>query len=465
MYARVTTFIPNLPFPKEISVEATITNGLPMTKIYGLSQGTSRALKDKLLSALKISGFKIPPRKVTVNLSSEISKECSFHEFPIAVAVLIASKQIKLDKAVYAFGSLSLNGEVVKTKGVYSFLEGISDSNQPGCTIFLNGDTAQAKILFPELIITPIRKLTELTSLGRTQPIVTKPSLPTQVRTIPPIDVPETLKRVLKIAMTGRHSLLIIGPPGSGKTTLARNLVNTLPRPDIEEIRHISKRSERNMTPLLKHKRPLIELNPVQLRSLKGLELEQIIYSAGGVLLLDELFEIGRISLQSVMQPLDSNHVYFKDGGVLSVDMQMIATANPCRCGYHSIDENRCKCSAYQIVQYQQRLSKPFLDRIDLIIKLTNQESSSMKKLKVHKLIPLENRLNFHREVTDLIDKMTDKARFYIDSAKEKGIFSLRDMERIVRLAFTISKIEKSGRINSNHILEAITLRQANREI
>ncbi len=486
-----------------VEVEVDISRGLPSFTIVGLPDAAVQESKERVRAAIKNSGYAFPMKRIVVNLApADLKKAGPSYDLPIAVGILLSSTQLVADVSQSLFlGELSLDGSLRHTNGI---LPMVDLAHQKGLDNIIVPDTdAQEASLVEGAKIIPFTSLTQLVGylIGEIPP----PEPKTEVLGAPPVAVmkqpildlahikgQEHVKRSLEVAAAGGHNVIMCGPPGSGKTLLARALPAILPPMTNREAIEVTKIY--SVSGLLPSDTPLIGSRPFRSPhytiSNAGLvggghwpKPGEISLSHRGVLFLDELPEFGHSLLEVLRQPLEDKTVTIsraRGRATFPANFMLVGAMNPCPCGFYDDPFRQCSCPPGMVSRYRKRISGPFLDRVDIFIevphidyeKLSDDrlgEASEKVQARVSAARSRQNKrfagtmLSCNTEMTPAevreFCKTEDDAQSLLKAAMKQLHLSARAFHRILKLALTIADLDNSDIIKANHIAEAIQYR------
>lgn len=483
-----------------VTTECYISNGLPGFDIVGLPDAAVKEARDRVRAAAKSSGLNFPVSRITVNLApANLKKSGTHYDLPILLSILCAAGSIRRPKSTSAFlGEVSLDGQIRPVSGVLPMAlaakaEGIQ-------TLFVPAQNAAEATLARGPAIIPVQSLRQLAEgLNGERILEEEPIWVPQNRQHPTLDFrdvlgQENVKRALEVAAAGSHNVLLIGPPGSGKSMLSKRLPSILPDMTWEESLEVSQIY--SIMGMLTPEEPLVTSRPFRSphHTISNAGLAgggsnprpgEISMAHKGVLFLDELPEFRKDTLDLMRQPLEDGSVTIsRISGMVTfpAEFMMVCAMNPCKCGWYGDPSGRCRCSPQAVENYRSRISGPMLDRIDIVVEvpavpfenLANRaeaEPSSAIKARVNEARKIQNQRFGNgsmcnarmgpQELRTYCQLDPVSTQLMKDAFETMGL-TARSYDRILKVARTVADLDHSPSITPMHIAEAIQYRAVN---
>ena len=492
-----------------IEIQTDISNGIPEFEIVGLPDTSVKEAKKRIEAAIKNSKIEFPNKKILINLApANVKKGGSSFDLAMSIGILIATNKIpkidinKLVRTIF-IGELSLDGKINRVNGILAMC---MEAKKLGIKrIILSKANANEASIVKELEIIPVENLRELVKYlnGEIYIQCMKNLTDTYLYNTRKYDMDflevrgqEEIKRALEITVAGGHNCLLIGSPGSGKSMMAKRLTTILPELNIDEAMEITKihsiSGELKRDGLILNRPFRMPHHTVTARTMIGggkiPKPGEVSLAHNGILFLDELTEFNRSILESLREPLENKEVIINrlNGNcIFPCNFMLVASMNPCPCGYFGDDEKECKCTPNEIHRYLNKVSGPLLDRIDIHVEVKRPKYEKINsKYKGLNSEQLRNRVNMAREIqrkrykkwgiysnAELTPRaiteycvLDTKAEMILKKAFINLKLSVRAYEKILKVARTIADLENKEKIEDKHIAEAILYRSLDRK-
>lgn len=482
----------------EVLLEVYISNGLPAFDVVGLPDAAVREARERVRAAIKNNGYRFPVSRMTVNLAPADKKKVgTLYDLPMFIGILAADGDIDEPGDDCAFiGELSLSGEL---RPVYGALPMAIAAARCGVKkLFVPADNAAEAAFADGISVYPVKNVDELLRLMRGEVNIepaAAPALDTLMEHMPDfseVKGQENVKRALEIAAAGGHNILIVGPPGAGKSMMAKRLPGILP--DMSRGEMIQSTEIYSVAGLTSREHPIVSMRPfraphhtVSAAGLSGGGTSprpgEISLAHNGVLFLDELPEFRSDVLEVLRQPLEDGEVTVsRVAGTVTYPSRfmLVCAMNPCKCGWYGHPSGRCRCTERDVRRYHSKISGPLLDRIDLIVEVpaldyeelsrrSSAERSADIKKRVNAAREIQRRrfggdgtmCNAHigsREMSEIC-ALDAEGEALMHAAFDSMKLSARSYDRILRVARTIADLDGQKNISAEHIAEAIQYR------